>query len=515
MIPLLSRDQIRAFDRCAIEECGVPSLVLMENAGRGAAEIVAPRVAERGGPVRIVCGPGNNGGDGFVVARRLLSLGKAVSVLLASSHDRLAGDARANYNAWIGLGGPTIPISEANLGRLAEELGAAGVVVDALLGTGLDREVTGFFASVIDGVNRAPAHRIALDIPSGLDANTGCPLGVAVRADETVTFAEHKLGLWTSTGAEYAGRITRVDIGVPSELVGRVGSSARLLERSDVASWLVPRAISTHKGSAGRVAVVAGSPGKTGAALLSARGALRTGAGLVTICTFPEAAVALDARVLEEMTHRIDPANPEASLDEALGSADSAVVGPGLGLGADARRAVDHVVFKSTVAKVVDADALTLLAGRLGELRSAAGRIVLTPHPGEMARLLGSTTAEVEADRFGAVARAVSLSGAVVLLKGARTLVGAPGVQTVANPSGTPALATAGSGDVLAGVVAALAVGLEPFHAACAAAYVHGLAGEQWASARGQDRGLLAHEIADTVPEVLAGLAAERNALPV
>jgi NAD(P)H-hydrate epimerase len=235
----------------------------------------------------------------------------------------------------------------------------------------------------------------------------------------------------------------------------------------------------------------------------------------VTICTFPEAAVALDARVLEEMTYRIDPANPEASLDEALGSADAAVVGPGLGLGADAQRAVDHVVFKSTVAKVVDADALTLLAGRFGELRSAAGRIVLTPHPGEMARLLGSTTAEVEADRFAAVARAVSLSGAVVLLKGARTLVGAPGVQTVVNPSGTPALATAGSGDVLAGMVAALAVGLEPFHAACAAAYVHGLAGEQWASARGQDRGLLAHEIADTVPAVLAGLAAERNALPV
>lgn len=514
MIPLLSREQIRAFDRCAIEECGVPSLVLMENAGRGAAEIVAQRAADRGGPVRIVCGPGNNGGDGFVVARRLLSIGKPVSVLLASSHDRLSGDARANYNAWVGLGGPTVPVSETN-GRLAEELGGAGVVVDALLGTGLDREVTGFFASVIDAINRASGRRIALDIPSGLDANTGRPLGVAVRADETVTFAEHKLGLWTSTGAEYAGRIIRVDIGVPSDLVGRVGSSARLLERSDVASWLLPRAVSTHKGSAGRVAVVAGSPGKTGAALLSARGALRSGAGLVTVCTFPEAAVALDARVLEEMTHRIDPANVETSLDEALGSADSVVVGPGLGLGPDARRAVEHVVFASGVTKVVDADALTLLAGRLGDLRSAAGRIVLTPHPGEMARLLGSTTAEVEADRFAAVARAVSLSGAVVLLKGARTLVGAPGVQTVANPSGTPALATAGSGDVLAGVVAALTVGLEPFHAACAAAYTHGMSGEQWASARGQDRGLLAHEIADGVPAVLAGLAAERSALPV
>jgi len=515
VIPLLSRDQIRAFDRCAIEECAVPSLVLMENAGRGAAEIIERRAQDRAGPIRIVCGPGNNGGDGFVVARRLLSRGKRVTVLLAASHDRLAGDARANYNAWIGLGGPTVAISDANAGRLADELGAAGIVVDALLGTGLDREVTGFFASVIDGINRAPGLRIALDIPSGLDANTGQPLGIAVRADETVTFAEHKLGLWTSTGAEYAGRITRVDIGVPSELVGRVGSSARLLERADVASWLSPRAVSTHKGSAGRVAIVAGSPGKTGAALLSARGALRAGAGLVTICTFPDAADALDARVLEEMTRRIDPANVETSLDEALEAADVMVVGPGLGLGADARRVVDHVVFHGSLVKIVDADALTLLAGRLGELRSAVGRIVLTPHPGEMARLLGSTTAEVESDRFAAVARAVSLSGAVVLLKGARTLVGAPGVQTAANPSGTPALATAGSGDVLAGILAALAVELEPFHAACAAAHVHGAAGERWASARGQDRGLLAHEIADGVPAVLAELAAERNPLPV
>jgi NAD(P)H-hydrate epimerase len=262
------------------------------------------------------------------------------------------------------------------------------------------------------------------------------------------------------------------------------------------------------------VAVVAGSPGKTGAALLSARGALRAGAGLVTICTFPEAADALDARVIEEMTSRIDPANVERSLDDALRAADVVVVGPGLGLGADARRVVDHVL-RSSLVKVVDADALTLLGGRLGELKSAKGSIVLTPHPGEMARLLASTTAEVESDRFGAVARAVSLSGAVVLLKGARTLVGAPGVQTAANPSGTPALATAGSGDVLAGVLAALAVELDPFHAACAAAYVHGASGERWSNARGQDRGLLAHEIADGVPAILAELAAERTALPV
>lgn len=508
MIPLLSRDQIRAFDRHAIDVCRVPSIVLMENAGRGAAEIVERRLGAEDQRVCVVCGPGNNGGDGFVVARRLLTRGRNVAVLLAVNPDRLTGDARANYDAWMGLGGATIGVSAPSIDRLNAELGTASVIVDALLGTGLDRQVTGWFASVIECMNRAEGIRIALDIPSGLDANTGCPLGVAVRAAETVTFAEHKLGLWSSTGADYAGRIVRVDIGVPSELVERVGSSARILESADVASWIAPRAVSAHKGAAGRVTIVAGSPGKTGAALLSARGALRGGAGLATICTFPAVADALDARVLEEMTSRIDPQNVEGSLDEALRSADAVVVGPGLGLGDDARRVVDHVVLRSSPLKVVDADALTLLSGRLPDLRSAAGPLILTPHPGEMARLIGSTTAEVEGDRFAAVARAVSLSGAVVLLKGARTLVGAPGVQTVVNPSGTPALATAGSGDVLAGIIAALGCGISlPFHAACAGAYVHGAAGERWTTGHGQDRGLLAHEIADGVPAVLAGLA--------
>lgn len=516
MIPLLSRDQMRAFDRHAIETCGVPGLILMENAARGAAEIVAARAASLVGRVLVVCGPGNNGGDGFVVARRLLSLGRDVAVLFASSRERLSGDALANHDAWVGVGGHTASVGEKDVERLATELSNAAVIVDALLGTGLDRSVTGLFATVIEQMNGAAGYRMALDIPSGLDSNTGRPLGVAVRAAETVTFAHHKLGLWTSIGAEYAGRITLVDIGVPSSLVDAVGYGALILERRDVASWLAPRPLSAHKGSAGRIAVVAGSPGKTGAALLSARGALRAGAGLVTICTHPAAADALDARVLEEMTSRIDPSNVERSLDDALGSADSLVLGPGIGLGPESKRIVDHVVLRNPTPKIVDADALTLLAGRLGELKSAAGPLVLTPHPGEMARLLGVTTDAVEADRFGAVERAVSLSGAVVLLKGARTLVGAPGEKTVVNPSGTPALATAGSGDVLSGIAAALCASTSsPFRAALAAAYAHGAAGEHWVERHGADRGLLAHEIADALPAVLAGLARDRAPLPV
>jgi ADP-dependent NAD(P)H-hydrate dehydratase / NAD(P)H-hydrate epimerase len=516
VIPVLSREQVRDVDRHAVEACHVPSIVLMENAGRGAAELVLRRLEHRPGLVAIVCGAGNNGGDGFVVARRLAIAGAAVRVLFTSSRERLKGDALVNHDAWLGVGGATVAVTEAQLDRLEEQLRGASIVVDALLGTGLDREVTGFLAGVIDRVNRAPGLRIALDVPSGLDANTGCPLGVAVRADETATFAALKLGLVTSVGADHAGSVTVVDIGIPPSAGTAVGTSARQLERADVASWLTPRALSAHKGTAGRVLAIAGSPGKTGAALLVARGALRAGAGLVTLCTFPEAADALDRRVLEEMTARLDPARLEASLAPHLGAADAVVVGPGLGLDARARAVVDHVMAAYPGPVLVDADALTHLAGRLAELRSAKGRLVLTPHPGEMSRLLGVTTREVEADRFRALAEAVELSRAVVLLKGARTLVGAPGELPVVNPSGTPALATAGSGDVLSGVSGALLAALgEPFHAACAAAFVHGLAGEAWASRHGGDRGLLAHEIADAVPGVLAGLTRSTRSLPV
>jgi NAD(P)H-hydrate epimerase len=516
VIPVVSRDQIRAFDRHAIDVCRVPSLVLMENAGRGATELVARRLEERPGPVAVVCGPGNNGGDGFVVARLLRMRGRDVTVLFASHRDRLTGDALANHDAFVGLGGNVVMVDDANVERFSDELRRSVLVVDALLGTGLDRDVSGLFAALIERMNEANRIVIALDIPSGLDANTGVPHGRSVAATETVTFACLKLGLVTSSGAARAGNVTVADIGVPRSLVDHVGTSARLLEESDVSRWVSPRPIDVHKGGAGHVVVVAGSPGKTGAALLVARGALRTGAGLVTICTFPDAADAVDQRVLEEMTARIDPSRLEASLDDALKGASAVAVGPGLGHSDEARRVVEHVVLAWDGLKVVDADALTHFAGRLDALRAARGRLVLTPHPGEMGRLLGIATADVEKDRFGALARAVDRSGAVVLLKGARTLIGAPGELPVVNPTGTPALATAGSGDTLSGIIAALVASLDdPFRAACLGAFVHGRAGEHWAAESGADRGLLAHEIADKVPGVLAALTRARTALPL
>ena len=512
MKPILSREQIRELDRLAIEESRVPSLVLMENAGRGAAEVIQAELLSRSELARsrdivIVCGSGNNGGDGFVVARRLRNAGFSLLVFLAASALKLKGDARANHDAWVGLGGGVSELSGSTaLIEFERALVSASLVVDALFGTGLDREITGETRSLIEIINAAPCPKVALDIPSGLDANTGAVLGACVRADLTVSFAHPKLGLLTTTGAEHAGKLRVVDIGVPDELHGRVGHSAELIETADVSSTIEPRSLAAHKGSAGRVVVVAGSPGKTGAALLVARGALRAGAGLVTIATSPEAADALDRRVLEEMTARLDLGRLEQSLERALDGAGAVAVGPGIGLDSDARRIVNQVVLAWDGTKIVDADALTHFAGRGGELRKARGRLLLTPHPGEMARLLSTTIAEVERDRFSAVRRAVDLTGAVVLLKGPRTLIGAPDVLTRVNASGTPALATGGAGDVLSGICAALACSSPLLTAATNGAHLHGLAAERWAARTGADRGLLAHEIADELPGVFATL---------
>lgn len=513
MIPVLSREKMQAFDRQASEQALVPSLLLMENAGRGACDVIVEllRAGRAGGvagaPVLIVCGGGNNGGDGLVVARRLLTLGAAPRVLLCAERARLGGDARTNADAWVALGGTLTEVSDdAGLAALAAELGRAALVVDALLGTGLDREVVGLQRQVIEQLNGAAAPIVALDLPSGLDANTGAVLGVAVRATATVTFAVPKPGLFGTVAAEHVGVLHVADIGVPVARAERLGVSAEVLEVADVRRLVVPRAPGLHKGTAGRVLVLAGSAGKTGAALLVAQGAFRAGAGLVTLANYPDAIAQLESRVLEAMTAPIDRGAPERELAVLLARADAIVIGPGLGLDAAARRLVDYVVLRHDGPVVVDADALTLFEGSAEELMAAAGPRLLTPHAAELGRLLGVTAADVEADRLAAVARCCELSGAVVLLKGRHTLIGAPDVPPVIHQTDCPALATGGAGDVLAGVCGAWACHLTLREAAQVAAFLHGRAAERWSRETGADRGLLAHEVADRIPVELAQL---------
>ena len=397
---VLSRSQSRELDRHAIESCNVPGLVLMENAGRGAAEVIETLLPSGDPVVVIVCGTGNNGGDGFVVARHLASHGVAVGVWLVGSLDKVTGDARINLLAWRGLGGLVSVISsEEQRDELDQSLEQADVIVDALFGTGLDRDLAGLHAAVVDAINQAPAHRVALDLPSGLDANTGRVLGVAVQAQDTVTFGALKLGLVTPNGAALGGHVHVAGLGVPTSMIDHAGWSAEVILRSHVASLLTPRGARTHKHAEGSVLAFAGDSGKLGAALLVAVAALRGGAGLATIASWPEAVRALDQRVLEVMTTALDPEHVEDSVDRALLGRRAVAAGPGFGVDGRARQVVERVVLGWDGPKVVDADALTLFVGSADKLAKAKGSVVLTPHAGEMARLLGMQSKDVEADR--------------------------------------------------------------------------------------------------------------------
>ena len=576
MIPVLTRAQMRAFDKFAIDVCHVPGAVLMENAGRGAADVISaliearrqravaspsrssagsggvsspasmalPRrgpqsllaakarhfpvrhVANPGQPARyplnarvvVVCGTGLNGGDGFVVARHLLARGADVEVFLAGDSEKVTGESRVNHDAFIDIGGQFTELPQgAPLRPLAAALAEAEFLVDALFGTGLDRPIEGHLADVIAVMNAASCQCVALDIPSGLHADSGEPLGTAVQADDTVTFGHLKIGLLTPEGARLAGHVHVVDLGVPdAPILAHIGHVAEVIQKETIGSYIVPREANTHKHLAGNVLVIAGSAGKLGAALLTAQASMRAGAGLVTVCTWPDAALSLESRVVEIMTARIDPDRIEASLDEALVGKRTVGIGPGLGLDERARRAVDHVVLGWEGLKVVDADALTHFVGRPEALAGARGDLVLTPHPGELGRLLGRSARAIEQDRFGAVREAVALTKATVILKGARTIIATPDGRMFICMAGNPALATAGSGDVLTGIIAAFACGMSSDRAASAGVLVHALAGDLWRAKTGCDRGLLASEIAEGVPQILAqlGRASDDPAAP-
>jgi NAD(P)H-hydrate epimerase len=519
MQPVLTPEQTRTFDGAAIE-AGVPGLVLMENAARGALEVVL----ELWGDVRrvlVLAGGGNNGGDAYALARLLRTRGVAVEVFGTTPVEQLRGDAALQARAWLATD-PAASVRGAEASAVGEALERTELVVDGLLGTGADRPVSGALATLIEAINGAGRPVLALDVPSGLDAERGRVLGIAVRASATVTFGHHKRGLLTTAGRECCGRLLLRDIGVPRGAFpwtrDGVGSTAGLpagwlLEESDIAAWLEPRSPIAHKGSSGRVAIVAGAPGRIGAARLAARGALRAGAGLVTIATRPEAAQQLELTAFEEMTARLRSEDPGSTLEQ-LGP-DVCVVGPGLGLDAPAQSALAAVLERPEPV-VLDADALHLLTLETRHTLGPGPR-VLTPHPGEAGRLLRRSAQEVEEDRFGAAQELAERHGAVIVLKGPHTIVTAPGEVPRVSPWGTSLLATGGTGDVLAGVLGAFLVSLTPLEAACVAVAVHGASGAEWARTAPAiteyvpDRGVLAREIADGVPHSLARFLAARS----
>lgn len=505
MIPLLTPDRARALDRWAADTVGVPGRVLMENAGRGATDLLCERFPSRLRRVVVVGGTGQNGGDAWVVARHLRARGLAPRVFLLGERESVSGDAAPNLDALEVLQGPVRALDGGGLEPLEDALRGASLIVDGVFGTGLSREVEGFRRDALVRLDEAAAPVLALDVPSGVDAGNGQVLGVAPAAACTATFGGLKRGLFQHPGAGRAGEVVPVHIGVPSP------SDVRdvLFDPEDARARLARRSPDAHKGVAGHVLIAGGGPGRRGAAVLAGRGALRGGAGLVTLASPGADPRAAEPRVVELMTEALpapgDPADALRALAELAAGKGAVVLGPGFGTTADALEVQRRAAVTLECPVVLDADALTALAadpGGLDRLRGAPAPRVLTPHPGEAARLLGVGVPEVQRDRFAAATTLSERAGAVVALKGAGTIVAAPGGARRVCRRGTPALGVAGTGDVLAGVLAAqLAGGLPVLEAASVAVLLHAVAGER--AARG-DRGLLASEVADAVPDVLA-----------
>jgi ADP-dependent NAD(P)H-hydrate dehydratase / NAD(P)H-hydrate epimerase len=508
--PLYTADEMRALDAWAIEEQGVPSLELMERAGAEVARVVT-EVAPQG-PVRAICGKGNNGGDGLVAVRLLGGIGiEAEALLLSDPHD-LSADARANHERLEQAGGRWRAVGP---GELPSALEGAACVVDAMLGTGFEGAPRAPVDAAIQAVNGAGATVVAVDVPSGVNASTGEVEGACVDAGATVTFHAAKAGLWIHPGKAHAGRVEEVDIGIPvawggapePRSAGLIGT--RSLER------LVPRGPGSTKFSSGSVLVLGGSVGLTGAVCLTAMGAMRAGAGWVRVGVPASLNDVFEVKLTEVMSLPLPDSDgllaaaAEGAVLEAAERADCVVLGPGLGRSDTTFALAASVAERLDRPLVIDADGLNALAD--AGLERIAGRgapTVLTPHAGELGRLLGRPSGQIEAHRLDAAREAAARSGAVVLLKGDDTLVVSPSGPCAVSHGGSPALATAGTGDVLSGVLAAfMAQGHGPFEAASAAARAHADAGRKAAAALGAGS-VIAGDVVEALPQVLKAAAA-------
>jgi len=502
---LCTAEEMRAIDEAAINEYGIPGMVLMENAGLRVLEAV-DECAARDSRIVIICGRGNNGGDGFVVARHLHNRGADVQVLLLAEAAGIRGDAEANFAIARRAGVPIIEApSPRVLNRAAED---ADILVDGILGTGAKGTVQSPALMAIRATQRCRGRIIAIDIPSGISGNDGSVLGTAVRADITVTFALPKIGLYTYPGRAYCGDIRIADIGIPRALLEDERLRTNLTTLADARAMLPRRDPAAHKGDCGRVVILGGSPGLTGAPTLAAQGALRAGAGLVTVGCASSLNPILEVKLTEAMTRPLPETESatlgEASIGEALRlveSADAVVLGPGLGRERQAKYFTREIFCRCAKPLVIDADALFALDLKLDRPRGVP--TLLTPHPGEMARLCGSSIQEVQRNRLGCARSVAKATGAVIVLKGAGTVIAAPDGEAWLNPTGSVALATGGTGDVLAGILGALlAGGSAPLAAAVTGVYYHGAAGDL-AAERLSDRGVIAGDVADAVAEVL------------
>lgn len=513
---VLTAAQMREADRRTIDDIGIASLVLMENAGR---QVVAAMEAVHGDlrehSVAVLCGRGNNGGDGFVVARTLLQRGVDVSVFLIASVSEVRGDARTNLDILGRLGVTVVEIANSQDWELhSSAVSDSTIIVDAIFGTGLKTPLAGLLETVVADVNGSGVPVVSIDLPSGLSADTHEPIGDSIHAGVTIALGAPKLPLVLPPAELRAGDIVIADIGIPSEIIDGVdGPHVELMTRSGTRELLQPRTPDSHKGDYGRVLILAGSRGKTGAAHLAAMGALRSGAGLVTVAVPSGCLPIVAAMGAEYMTAPIDETpdgiDPEAVEQILEWTSDVVALGPGLGQGAATRAFVRAMVDRATQPLVIDADGLNAFAGEPERLAGRDGRdVIITPHPGEMARLVGLSVDDVQANRLDIARDFASKHHVYVVLKGHRTIVATPTGTVFINPTGNPGMATGGTGDVLTGMLAAWLAQLLDAEAACKlAVYLHGMAGDLAEADEGEvsmTAGDLAAHIGDAITELTA-----------
>lgn len=489
---LYTAEQVRRLDRCAIDGHGIAGIELMERAGRGVFE-AARQAYPEAGRYLVLCGGGNNGGDGYIVARLAIEAGLDVVVCALKDPSELAGDAATAARRWNDAGGVLTPWPVADLDGF-------DVVFDALLGTGLDRAPAGTYAEVIDAVNRSESFVVAVDVPSGLNADTGVVMGSAVVADMTVTFIGSKRGLFTADGPDYTGDVLFDELGTPDSVRDSETDSGILIQEEIILDCLPPRLLNSHKGSYGWLLLVGGDAGMSGAVRLAGEAALRSGAGKVTVGTRTEHAALVNAGCPELMARGIEGGD---DLEPLLGRVDVLVTGTGLGQ-TDWSRSVFRACMTATCPTVIDADGLNLLA-EMHETPGPSGPVarILTPHPAEAGRLLGCSTARIQQDRVEAALQLAERYTAVVVLKGCGTVIADALGRYAICPLGNPGMATAGSGDVLSGVIGAmLAQGLDAWEGALAGVVAHAAAGDL-AAGQGGQRGMIASDITAFLPAVL------------
>ncbi len=514
---ILTSHSMREADRRTIQEVGIPASVLMESAGRAVARAMIERIDELSSrSVVVVCGKGGNGGDGLVVLRTLACLGYDARAVVLAPFESLSAEALDNLQAALKLRLPveSAPTSEA-WGDLLSQVASADVVVDALFGTGLTEPPRGIFRRAIEDLNALETFRVALDVPSGLSSDSGAVPGIAFEADLTIALAAPKVCHFIPPASELCGQVEVVEIGIPPQFL--VCSEPRLetIEPAALVGALPRRRPLSHKGSYGHLLILAGSVGKTGAAVMAAEAALRTGVGLVTVASAKSAIPMMAPRLPEAMWEPLPETgsgavsrNAEGRLRELLRERDALALGPGLGTDDEPVALVREIVSASEIPTVVDADGLNALARKPAAIPEGR-RLALTPHPGEAARLLGASVKDVESDRLSAARRLALESKAHVLLKGYRTLVADPRGNVQVNLTGNAGMATAGTGDVLTGILGALlAQGIDVDEALPLGAHLHGLAGDLAAAAIGKTS-LVATDLIAKLPEALRGLGAD------